>query len=165
MNKLAALCLFLLFLSCNSKSKYKDFESTDTFQKQILGFYEYQANGSNRNQYVLIDTLKNKIYGIYYRTEPKRGQGQWYYANSVTDLKFEGDTIEFNLGNRKLFGSQPVLPGRRFTDVPSLRSSKKDQKLRFRGRFFKGVLSLECSSDKGDCPAEMMVFKRIPLPD
>ena len=165
MNKLTQLCLFLLLIGCNTKSKSKKFDTSKTVPDYIIGFFEYQASGLDRNQYILIDTLQNNVYGLYYRTEPKRGKGQWYYANSLTDLQINKKQINFELGDRKLFSSRPVSPGKRSMNLPLDNGRKETKTLHFKGRYTDIGLELECTSPINDCPAKSMVFKRIPLPD
>ena len=165
MNKLTLLCLFLFLIGCNTKSKSKKFDSLETVTNYVIGFFEYQASGLDRNQYILIDTLQNNIYGLYYRTEPKRGKGQWYYANSLIDLRIDKKRIRFELGDRKLFSSKPVSPGKRSLNLPVENRRSETNTLRFAGRFTDIGLELECTSNNNNCPAKSMVFKRIPLPD
>ena len=165
MYKLPQLFLFLLLVGCNSKSKSKKFDTSEALPEHIIGFYEYQASGLDRNQYILIDTLRNNIYGIYYRSEQKRGKGQWYYANSLTELEIRDKSINFELGDRKLFSSKPISPGKRSLDLPIDNSRQVSETLHFSGRYTDVGLELECTSSDDDCPAKAMVFKRIPLPD
>ena len=165
MNKLTQLCLFLLLVGCNSKTKSKKFEVSEPLPKHVIGFYEYQASGAQRNQYILIDTLNNNTYGIFYRTEARHGKGQWYYANSLTELKIKNNNISFELGNRKMFSSRPVSPGQRSMNIPDDSSKKETNSLKFTGRYTILGLELQCISSTGDCPGSSMVFKRIPLPD
>ena len=165
MYKLTQLCLFLLLVGCNSKSKSTNLETSKALPDHIIGFYEYQGSGLDRNQYILIDTLRNNIYGIFYRTEPKRGKGQWYYANSLAELEISDKNIGFELGDRKLFSSKPVSPGKRSLELPIDNGIQESASLRFRGRFTSIGLELQCSSSKNNCPSKSMVFKRIPLPD
>ena len=165
MNRLTQLCLFLLLIGCNSKTKNKKIDASEALPNYIIGFYEYQASGLDRNQYILIDTLKNNVYGIYYRTEPKRGKGQWYYANSLKELDIKNKRIKFELGDRKLFSSKPVSPGKRSMELPTDESRNNSKSLRFSGNYTDAGLELECVSSNEDCPAESMLFKRIPLPD
>ena len=91
MKKLPQLLLCLFFFGCNSNSNSDKKVSAIRSSLQFTGFYEYRAQNGNKNEYLLIDTLANKYYGIYYRTEPKRGKGQWYYANSISNLQIEKD--------------------------------------------------------------------------
>ena len=165
MNKLTQLCLFLLLVGCNTKSKSKKFDASEPLPMHVIGFYEYQASGTKRNQYILIDTLNNDIYGIYYRTEAKRGKGQWYYANSLTRLEMNDSHISFELGNRKMFSSKPVSPGQRSLNLPVENSGQNTKSLKFSGRYNRLGLELQCTSADGNCPDETMDFKRIPLPD
>ena len=165
MNKLTQLCLFLLLIGCNTKSKSKKFDNSEAVPDYIIGFFEYQASGLDRNQYILIDTLQNNVYGLYYRTEPKRGKGQWYYANSLSDLRIDKRRINFKLGDRKLFSSRPVSPGKRSMNLPTENGREESKSLQFTGRYTDSGLELECTSPDSDCPAKSMVFKRIPLPD
>ena len=165
MYKLTQLCLFLFLVGCNSKSKSKKFDTAESLPKHIIGFYEYQASGLDRNQYILIDTLHSNIYGIYYRSEQKRGKGQLYYANSLSELEIRDKRINFELGDRKLFSSKPISPGKRSLDMPIGNSRPMAQSLRFSGWYTDVGLELECTSSENDCPTKSMVFKRIPLPD
>ena len=165
MYKLTQLCLFLLLIGCNSKTKNKKVDASEALPNYIIGFYEYQASGLDRNQYILIDTLKNNVYGIYYRTEPKRGKGQWYYANSLKELSIRNNRIKFELGSRKLFSSKPVSPGKRSLELPNEDGRTNSKSLRFTGKYTDVGLELECISTNNDCPSKSMLFKRIPLPD
>ena len=140
-------------------------DASEALPNYIIGFYEYQSSGLDRNQYILIDTLKNKVYGIYYRTELKRGKGQWYYANSLEELKIINKSIQFELSDRKLFSSKPVSPGKRSMELPLEGGRTNNSSLRFSGRHTDLGLVLECTSPENDCPSTSMTFRRIPLPD
>ena len=156
--------LFLLFVGCNTHNKEQEVTPVNPIQKHLIGFYEFQAKSGGRNQYILLDTLKGKYYGIYYRTESKRGKGQWYYANSLANLTVNKDEIRFELGARKLFRSKQVTPGKKIRSLPEEPSSINNETIKFNGMIQKGLLQLSCESAKGDCPAESMVFRKIPLP-
>ena len=138
---------------------------SDSRLQKILGFYEYEARSGGNNQFILIDTLNGRYYGIYYMAEPKRGKGQEYYANSLNNLEFTGDSIRFVLDARKLFNSKPVSPGKRSTNMPSLPGIVSVSALNFYGVYVNEVLRLNCSSENGNCPNKEMTFRKIPLPE
>ncbi|MGI9547780.1 MAG: hypothetical protein ACR2MM_11110 [Flavobacteriaceae bacterium] len=165
MNKLPKLLLFLAIISCNSNSKSKEQISSRIPNTPINGFYEYQSTSGQQNQYILIDTLHGKYYGLYYRTEPKRGKGQWYYTNSLTKLRVEKDSIHFVLGASKLFNARSVIPGKITRKLPVKTDEEETELLLFRGKISNEVLRLVCESPKGDCPDQSMLFNKIPLPE
>ncbi len=165
MNKLLKLLLIILCFGCNTRHKNNKEQTAVSQPVHFIGFYEYKAESGKRNQYVLIDTLQGKFYGIYYRTEPKRGKGVWYYANSLTNLKVIGDSISFAIGRRKLFSSRPIEPGQRVLKLPDNPNQNGTNDPTFRGIFQKGNLQLECRSTAGNCPSKSMSFQKIPLAD
>lgn len=156
---------FLLIISCNSNQKSK--AETNAFKDHIPinGFYEYQSSNGHRNQYLLIDTLKNKHYGIYYKTQPKRGKGQWYYAHSLSKFRIENDSLRFSLGERKSVVTKPIAPSKLSGRIPDQSSDKKKDVLHFKGKINGNTLEMRCQSKKGDCPDTLMYFKKIPLPE
>ena len=163
MDKLLKLLLIILCFGCNTKNNKEQTTLSQTLH--FIGFYEYKAESGKRNQYVLIDTLQGKFYGIYYRTEPKRGKGVWYYANSLTNLRVIGDSISFALGRRKLFSSRPIEPGQRVLKLPDNSYQNGNNDPTFRGIFQNSILQLKCRSTDGNCPSESMSFQKIPLAD
>ena len=165
MGKQTLLLFALVFISCNSGTRSKELRIDSALEKRLIGFYEFESQNGQRNQYILIDTVNNKYYGIYYRTEPKRGKGQWYYANSLSDIRIEGDSIFFVLGNRKLFNSKPVIPGKMTIKTPVKDERTGMDELLFAGRILNTSLQLICSSANGGCPEALMKFKKIPLPE
>ena len=165
MKNALALLIFFLFIACKPVNKKDKLSLSDSRLQQILGFYEYQARSGGNNQFILIDTLNGKYYGIYYMTEPRRGKGQEYYANSLSDLEFAGDSISFVLDARKLFNSKPVSPGKRSTNMPVQPGIASGNALNFYGVYSNDILKLNCSSDSGNCPNKEMRFRKIPLPE
>ena len=166
MKNASKFLIFFLLLGCNTKNKSRDLQLNGPEQLRILGFYEYQAPSGGSNHFILIDSLNNKYYGIYYRAEPKRGKGQEYYANSLSRLQFKGDTISFVLDERKLFNSRPVRPGKKTaTNTPEIPIAVNRNSLKFSGVFNSEDLKLRCASYNGNCPEQLMFFKKIPLPE
>ena len=165
MKKLPQLLLCLFFFGCNSNSNSDKKESAIRSSLQFTGFYEYRAQNGNKNEYLLIDTLANKYYGIYYRTEPKRGKGQWYYANSISNLQIEKDSIRFYLGKVSSRGSAFTAPGKKIGVLPESNIVNMDQALKFYGKFSKNKLELHCTTLSGNCPGTTMRFRKIPLPE
>ncbi len=166
MKNASKFLIFFLLLGCNTKNKSRDQQLSGPEQLNILGFYEYQAPSGGSNHFILIDSLNNRYYGIYYRTAPKRGNGQEYYANSLSRFKFEGDSISFVLDERKLFNSRPVRPGKKTAaNMPDIPLAVNRNALKFSGAFNREDLKLRCVSHNGNCPEQHMFFKRIPLPE
>ena len=159
------LLIFCLLFACHSKKETKENSEANYLQRNILGFYEYQAPKGGNNQYILIDTLRGKFYGIFYRAEPRRGNGQDYYASSLTKFKFEGDSVSFIQDARKLFNSRPVSPGKRSVNNSIPTGSVNSGALYFTGTLINSFLRIKCSSKNGDCQDNSMVFKKIPLPE
>ena len=165
MKNALALLIFILFVACKPANRKDKLSISDSRLEQILGFYEYQAQSGGNNQFILIDTLSGKYYGIYYMAEPRRGKGQEYYANSLSNLEFTGDSISFVLDAKKLFNSKPVSPGKRSTNMPLLPGTASGNALNFSGVYANEVLKLNCSSENGNCPNKEMTFRKIPLPE
>ncbi len=165
MKKLPQLLLCLFFFGCNSGSDPDKKISAIKLSSKFTGFYEYRAKNGNKNQYLLIDTLANKYYGIYYRTEPRRGKGQWYYANSVSNLHMEKDSIRFFLDAETFEGSAYKTPGKKIGILPNENIENMDRALKFYGKFSGDELELQCTSISGKCSDPSMRFRKIPLPD
>lgn len=165
MKNAISLLIFFLLIACNSGSKQGNYLNNNPSLSAILGFYEYEANRGGNNQFILIDTLNNKLYGIYYLAEARRGKGQEYYANSLSRFKLAGDSISFTLDARKLFNSKPVSPGKRSTNMPVQSGITSARELNFRGVYSNEILRLNCISENGNCPYDEMTFRKIPLPE
>ena len=165
MKKLPQLLLCLFFFGCNSSSNSDKKLSAVPSSNLITGFYEYRASNGHKNEYLLIDTLANKYYGIYYRTESKRGKGQWYYAHSVSNLNIEEDSIRFYLAKASSRGSGYRTPGKKIGIMPEGNIVNMDQALKFYGKFSEDQLELNCATINGNCPGNTMRFRKIPLPE
>ena len=165
MRYLAMLMSIILIISCTYNSKKKEEPTAFKDSIPINGFYEYQSSNGHRNQYLLIDTLKKKHYGIYYKTQPKRGKGQWYYAHSLSKFRIENDSVRFILGKRKSMGAKPVTASKLTGRMPDQPSDEKKEALHFRGKINGNTLEFHCQSSTGDCPDKQMSFKKIPLPE
>ncbi|MEN8788879.1 MAG: hypothetical protein ABF295_05140 [Flavobacteriaceae bacterium] len=165
MRNLSKLIFLLLIISCNSSPKSKEEVKAFNDSIPVNGFYEYLSSNGHRNQYLLIDTLKNKHYGIYYKTQPKRGKGQWYYAHSLSKFRIDNDSVRFVLGERKAIGNKAVAPSKISGRIPDQPSDKKKGLLHFKGKINGNSLEMHCQSEKGDCPDQLMYFKKIPLPE
>ncbi|MGB5236970.1 MAG: hypothetical protein WBM43_04030 [Flavobacteriaceae bacterium] len=165
MRKLAMLMFILLIISCNSNTKSSEKNIVNNNSIPINGFYEFQSSNGHRNQYLLIDTLKRKHYGIYYKTQPKRGKGQWYYAHSLSKFRIKNDSISFILGERKSMETKPVGSSKLAGRMPNTSADKKKDALHFKGSINGNTLKMNCWSNAGDCPDNLMYFKKIPLPE
>ncbi len=165
MRNLSKLMFLLLIIGCNSNQNSK--AETKAFKDSIPvnGFYEYLSSNGHRNEYLLIDTLKNKHYGIYYKTQPKRGKGQWYYAHSLSKFSIENDSLRFILGERKSEVTKLVTPSKLSGRIPDQSSDKKKDVLHFSGKINGSTLEIRCRSINGNCPDTLMYFKKIPLPE
>ncbi len=165
MAKSAKWLIFLLFFGCNTKSKSDELISPDPAVLQFIGFYEYQSAKKEPNQYILIDTLHGRMYGIFYRTEQKRGKGKLYYANSLSQFNIRDQSIQFILSGRKLFSAQPVKPGERRRELPRSMTLTDNNSTQFRGRIVRDQLQLQCVSSYDPCSSQTMIFRKIPLLD
>jgi hypothetical protein len=165
MQKLSTLWFVLVIISCNPNPKPNEVQKALNEKVTLNGFYEYQSSNGHKNQYLLIDTLKNKYYGIYYKTKPRRGKGQWYQAHSLGKFRVTKDSLRFNLGERKTTTTRPGFPGKLSGRLPDPKADNNTEILFFKGKFNGNNLELHCISSNGDCPDQLMIFKKIPLPE
>ncbi len=134
---------------------------------RFLGTWEYRQKNSgsptgydDQGEVLVLMRSGKSVRGLYFGLERTGEHGLWYTLVEIQDLDLVRDGhIAFKVPARELYRERP-------TSLKDLEKQKDAQagftrvELFFQGQIENGSLVLRCTSGPGDCPEDVMVFRK-----
>ncbi len=161
-------CLFvmLILVSCLLTGP-KAFAGNDALTP-FLGTWEYRQRNSasptgydDEGERLELNEKGGSIQGLYFGLQREGEHGLWYTLVEIKNVEVsEGGKITFIVPFRVFY---PVRP----SSLDEAEEIKKHTltgftrlELKFQGQLKNGHLILQCISDAGECPEDVMVFRK-----
>lgn len=127
----------------------------------LIGIYEYKTTEKHENHYIVIDRKKSKLIGFYYGTESGGEHGIFYYGNRIENLKAQGNSIKFDIGERKLYSTTQFRIIKHARDTIQESQGISKSVLKYNGLITENGLKLNCNSEYDDCWDNSMEFIKL----
>jgi len=160
MKKILILILLLNIFSCNSDKKQNDLKvKSEKVDYQLIGIYESKSIEFIQNNYIIIDTLDNKLNGFYFGTESSGEHGVFFYKTKMSKLIIEKNNIQFEIGERELYeNSQMKIIKTKSQIDKEISVGISKNILKYNGIKTDNGFDLNCNSEHNDCWESKMNF-------
>lgn len=161
-------CLFIMsiLVSCLLAGP-KAFAANDALTP-FLGTWEYRQRNSasptgydDEGERLELNEKGGSMQGLYFGLERTGEHGLWYTLVEIKDVEVSEDgKITFRVPGRYLYRDRPSSLGEAEEIKKHTLTGFTRIELKFRGQLKNGDLILQCISGPGECPEDVMVFRK-----